>query len=221
MYDSCEIYMSNIGNLKINESTEQLTNKIKNGDFSAKHKLVQKNLKLVVKRAIKFFNMSDEPLNDLISQGNLGLLRAIESYDPNIGQFTTYATNWIDGYILKYIKKYGEGIFHTQLNSRFNKENTKRFVPFDELSEIGNEYYSNTLTEINLDQIESRYILNKLLPSITPKEFSILYRKFVAGESPEEISKDYNVTRQRIDKIIKVALEKLREEGKQYGKVNN
>jgi RNA polymerase sigma factor (sigma-70 family) len=220
MYSS-ELYMSEIGNLKIEETSQQLSKKVKEGDFAAKQKLLQMNLKLVVKIAMKHTQISDEPLEDLISEGNLGLLRAIETYDPDISQFTTYASNWITGYILRYIKKYGEGIVHTQLNKNFSREKIKNFVSFDEISELGIEHYFNMTTEINVNQIDSKYILERLFSNITQKEISILYRKFVYGESPERISKDYNVTRQRIDKIIKVALKKLKDEGKQYGEIDN
>ena len=65
------------------------------GDEVARRKMIESNLRLVVKIARRYYNRGME-FSDLIEEGNLGLLRAVEKYDPERGfRFSTYATWWI------------------------------------------------------------------------------------------------------------------------------
>lgn len=79
-----------------------LGNKIKEGSQSAKAKIVQANLKNVVVIARKIVHKSDLPLMDLIQEGNLGLMVAVEKFDWSYGtRFITYASWWIRQSIFK------------------------------------------------------------------------------------------------------------------------
>jgi RNA polymerase primary sigma factor len=69
--------------------------RIRNGDAEARDKLIRSNLRLVVKIAHDFRGMG-LPLPDLISEGNIGLMRAAEKFDPDKGaKFSSYASWWI------------------------------------------------------------------------------------------------------------------------------
>jgi RNA polymerase nonessential primary-like sigma factor len=69
--------------------------RIKKGDESARHRMIESNLRLVVKIARRYINRG-LPLLDLIEEGNLGLIHAVKKFDPERGfRFSTYATWWI------------------------------------------------------------------------------------------------------------------------------
>ncbi|MGF1449601.1 MAG: RNA polymerase sigma factor RpoD/SigA [Opitutales bacterium] len=92
-----KIYLQEIGRtplLTINEEIE-LAVRIKQGDQEARHKMIKANLRLVVKIAHDYSNFG-LPLLDLISEGNIGLIKAVERFDPaKGGKLSTYAAWWI------------------------------------------------------------------------------------------------------------------------------
>lgn len=95
--DTMKLYMQNIGQFPLVSPEEEieLAAKIKDGDDDAKQKLIRSNLRLVVKIAHDFKGLG-LPLLDLISEGNIGLMRAVEKFDPSKGaKLSSYAAWWI------------------------------------------------------------------------------------------------------------------------------
>ncbi len=95
--DSVRLYLREIGRVKMIKPDEEieLARQIAKGDGEAKKKLIQANLRLVISIAKKYVNRG-LPFQDLIQEGNLGLIRAAEKFDHTKGfKFSTYATWWI------------------------------------------------------------------------------------------------------------------------------
>ena len=95
--DSIRLYLCEIGKVDLLTAKEEveLARRIEKGDQSAKSKLAEANLRLVVSIAKKYIGRGLSFL-DLIQEGNIGLFRAVEKFDPNRGfKFSTYATWWI------------------------------------------------------------------------------------------------------------------------------
>ena len=83
------------GGLLTHEEEIDLSKRAKAGDRKARQRLIEKNLRLVVSVAKKYRGYG-LPFEDLIQEGNVGLMKAIEKYDPDRGyRFSTYATWWI------------------------------------------------------------------------------------------------------------------------------
>ena len=95
--DSMQVYMQAISKtplLKPEEEVE-LAERIKQGDQEARDKMIAANLRLVVKIAYQYNNFGLQLL-DLISEGNIGLIKAVERFDPSKGgKLSTYAAWWI------------------------------------------------------------------------------------------------------------------------------
>ena len=95
--DSVRLYLREIGKIPLlsNEEETDLAYRIVKGEKKAKDKMVEANMRLVVSIAKRYSGRGLDFL-DLIQEGNTGLLRAVEKFDPDKGfKFSTYATWWI------------------------------------------------------------------------------------------------------------------------------
>ncbi len=95
--DPVKVYLKEIGRVPLltNEEEIELANKMMTGDPMAKKRLSEANLRLVVSIAKRYVGRGMQFL-DLIQEGNLGLIKAVEKFDPTKGfKFSTYATWWI------------------------------------------------------------------------------------------------------------------------------
>lgn len=110
--ESLKKYLAEIARIKPFAAGEEMACaiKAKDGDEKAVTELIIRNLRFVVSVA-KRYSSDIVPLNDLVNQGNLGLIEASKNYDPNRGlKFISYSVFWVRKFILEYLNEYGRMI---------------------------------------------------------------------------------------------------------------
>ncbi|MCL4693951.1 MAG: RNA polymerase sigma factor RpoD/SigA [Candidatus Hydrogenedentes bacterium] len=105
-------YLAEISRIPLLATSEEirLAEEAQKGSAEARRKLIVSNLRLVVSIAKKYLYYG-LPLQDLIEEGNIGLMKAVERYDPGRGcKFSTYATWWIRQAITRALSNYGRTV---------------------------------------------------------------------------------------------------------------
>jgi len=237
--NAVQIYLKQIENIHILSRGEEevCAKKASCGDEKAKEKLIISNLRFVVSIAVKYQNLG-LPLMDLINEGNMGLIRAVEKFDVTKGfKFISYARWWIRHFILKAIFEQSTSIklplkYATQLSKRQEENDSEllkklkqvyRPVSLDQkLSEDTN---SDTIMDLVDDRkydmpekvvMENnlREIINEILLKLKPIERDVIRRHFgLNGKKPltlKEIGEKYHLTKERIRQIEHTALDKLK-----------
>lgn len=183
--------------------------KMKQGDASARDKLVEHNLRLVVHIIKKYYaNYSDQ--DDLISIGTIGLIKAVNSFDSDKGtRLATYASRCIENEILMYFR---------------NQKKSAQDVSMNEPIDIDAQGNPLTLSEIIftddtiVDDIDKKLKLERLRQAVAgiedPREKLIIVRRYgLDGRMPltqREIAKQLNISRSYVSRIEKKVLHSLR-----------
>lgn len=110
--DALDLYLKDIGDkpLLTADQENELANRIAKGDMEARRIMIVSNLRLVVNLAKRYSGRGVE-LTDLIAEGNLGLMKAVDKFDPQKGnRFSTYASCWIRQSISRCIADQGRTI---------------------------------------------------------------------------------------------------------------
>ncbi len=176
----------------------------------AKAVLIERNLRLVAHVAKKYQNV-DEDMEDLISIGCIGLIKAIDSFDAGKGRLATYACRCIDNELLMLLR---------------SKKKTSRevslFEPIGQDKE-GNEIHLVDVIEQQqtdvIDSLELRNNIKKLQKllndCLTPREKEIIIYRYGLGGRQEitqsEIGEKLGISRSYVSRIEKKALSKLRQ----------
>lgn len=143
--DAVKMYLKEIGRVELLSAKEEieLAQRIEQGDESARMRMAEANLRLVVSIARRYVGRGVLFL-DLIQEGNMGLMKAIEKFDPTKGfKFSTYATWWIRQAITRAIADQGRTIrVPVHMVERINK-----------LVQVSRRWLSETGSEPSLEQI--------------------------------------------------------------------
>jgi RNA polymerase sigma factor (sigma-70 family) len=179
------------------------------GDAEAKQKLVRHNLAFVLVIARKQ-RRGTLRLDDVIQEGNLGLLRAVEKFDPDAGtRFLTYAAWWIRAYIGKYLKE-ARSTVRPRSGTVAQNDISLDCAPSDEgevpgLDRVEDEAPGPEATYLSAETTrEVRSLLRSARERIGELGWDIVRDRLLQPDSPrtlEEIGKRWGVSRERTRQI--------------------
>ena len=190
------------------EEEREMTRRLKNHDEAARATLIEHNLRLVVFISRRFEN-TGIPLEDLISIGTIGLIKAVGTFDCDKKiKMATYASRCIENEILMFLRK----------SSRLRLE-----VSLDEPLKTdwdGNELLPSTVS-VNLDKEIERDILRDALERLNPREKRIIMLRFGLGGHRERTQKEVadllGISQSYISRLEKRILSRLNTELKRIG----
>lgn len=184
--------------------------KMKQGDQSARNKLIEHNLRLVA-HIVKKFDNRGEDADDLISIGTIGLIKGVQTFDDTKGtRLATYAARCIENEILMYLR---------------STKKTRNEVFLQE--PIGADKDGNEITLMDVlqddeeeipDQIGQKFQaahLNKLLKNLSKRERTVLIMRYGLEGQPKktqrEIAEMLNISRSYVSRIEKRAIRMLKQ----------
>lgn len=183
------------------EEERDLAIKIQEGDNNALNKLVEHNLRFVIKVA-KGYRDRGVSFADLISEGNLGLIHAAKKFDPNKDiKFVSYAVWWIRCYINDFITE------HTINNKEIS---TDSYTNYQHHEDFINEKFEENLNNLN----DRNSTIADLIICLKDRERDIIQMSFgLNGEKEmtlDEISKVTDLSMERVRQIKDTAIMKLK-----------
>jgi RNA polymerase primary sigma factor len=214
--DSVRLYLREIGKIPLLNAEEELklAYEIKAGDKLAKDKMAEANMRLVVSIAKRYVGRGLDLL-DLIQEGNTGLLRAVEKFDPDKGfKFSTYATWWIRQAITRAIADQARTIrIPVHMVETINKLlRTQRRLTQELNREPTNEEIAEAM-EIEVDKVEHimkiKQDISSLDASIRDDEEDSVLSDFIEDE--DTVSPEESATNQLLKEQVKDILGALTE----------
>lgn len=214
--DSVRLYLREIGKIPLLSAEEELelAHRVVAGDKVAKDKMAEANMRLVVSIAKRYVGRGLDLL-DLIQEGNTGLLRAVEKFDPDKGfKFSTYATWWIRQAITRAIADQARTIrIPVHMVETINKLlRTQRRLTQELNREPTNEEIAKAM-EIEVDKVEHimkiKQDISSLDASIRDDEEDSVLADFIEDE--DTISPEQSATNQLLKEQVKEVLSALTE----------
>ena len=193
------------------EQESECLKKMKNGDLEARNELIERNMRLVAHVAKKYQNPEDE-MEDLISIGTIGLIKAVETYKEDYGsRLATYAARCIDNELL--------------MHFRAKKKTSKEVSLYEP---IGTDKEGNQIQLLDvvvsededvvelLEQDRKVRRLNEIIPqTLSGRELFIIINRYGLYEkktmTQREIARKLGISRSYVSRIEKRAIEKLRQ----------
>ncbi len=191
------------------EDEEKLIENLKNGDESVRTILIEHNLRLVVYIAQKF-EKSSVGIEDLISIGTIGLIKAINSFDANKNiKIATYASRCIENEILMYMRKNSKTKLDLSLDNPLNTDSDGNELLLQDV--IGTDPDMLFKTYENLVEKDQ---LKIAVESLMPRERNIMEMRYGLNTNKEmtqkEVADELEISQSYISRLEKKILDKLK-----------
>lgn len=192
---------------------QRLTILIQQGDEQARQTLIEHNLRLVTHIAKTYYHPKVELL-DLIQEGNLGLIEAVDRFNPEMGhRFSTFAVWWIRKRILRYLGKSEDLVrLDTPIKGEEGEALCLGDTIMDEETILGGPACEGQDTQ--LEQEESRQQMRQRIALLSEREKEVLMMLYGVTEehalTPQEVAERLGVSIRRFYHIRDRALKKLK-----------
>lgn len=190
------------------EEEQELSEKLANGDENAREKLIVHNLRLVVYIAKKFEN-SGVNIEDLISIGTIGLIKAVNTFSPekNI-KLATYASRCIENEILMHLRKIASQKVEISLDEPLNTDwDGNELMLADVLGSDGDEINRE------MEEEDEKRILLQVIDTLPEREKEIIDMRFGLGEKEEltqkQVADKLGISQSYISRLEKRIIKKI------------
>lgn len=193
------------------EQESECLKKMKNGDLEARNELIERNMRLVAHVAKKYQSPEDE-MEDLISIGTIGLIKAVETYKEDYGsRLATYAARCIDNELLMHFRAKKKTSKEVSLYEPIGTDKEGNQIQL--LDVVVSE--DEDLVEL-LEQDRKVRRLNEIIPqTLSGRELFIIINRYgLYGKktmTQREIARKLGISRSYVSRIEKRAIEKLRQ----------
>lgn len=184
------------------------------GSQAARQKLIEHNLRLVA-HIIKKYYASQNDQEDLISIGTIGLIKAIDTFDPAKGiRLSSYASRCIENEILMFFRSGRKSAQDVSLNEPIDTDKEGNALTILDTMAV-----DDIIVESIDTKMKSEKLYRFLQSSLTPREREVVCRRYgLLGFAPQPqrvVAKRLGISRSYISRIEKKALEKLRQQFQQ------
>ena len=178
-------------------------------DVHAREQLIEHNLRLVA-HIVKKYDIKKTQSDDLISIGTIGLIKAVDTFRPQMGKkLTTYASRCIENEILMYLRKNRNSFQEVSLNEPIANEKDGSEITL--LDAIAAPQQRSVVERIQLEQELKQ--LRRYLPLLEERELLVLEKRFGLNgrkeQTQKEIAQELNISRSYVSRIEKRAFLKL------------
>ena len=193
------------------EQESECLKKMKNGDLEARNELIERNMRLVAHVAKKYQNPEDE-MEDLISIGTIGLIKAVETYKEDYGsRLATYAARCIDNELLMHFRAKKKTSKEVSLYEPIGTDKEGNQI---QLLDVVVSEDEDVVELLEQDRKVSR--LNEIIPqTLSGRELFIIINRYgLYGKktmTQREIARKLGISRSYVSRIEKRAIEKLRQ----------
>jgi RNA polymerase sporulation-specific sigma factor len=175
------------------------------GDINAKNKLIEHNLRLVAHIIKKYYSNSNDQ-DDLISIGTIGLIKAVNTFDPNKGiRLSSYAARCIENEVLMYFRSTKKSAQDISMNEPINTDKDGNALTLIDVMSTEDTIFEDLDCKIKSEQL-NKYILEVL----TPREQAIIKLRYgLNGRKPltqREVAKIMGISRSYVSRIEKKSL---------------
>ncbi|OUM96221.1 MAG: sporulation sigma factor SigE [Thermobacillus sp. ZCTH02-B1] len=193
------------------EEEEYLLKRLPSGDAAIRAMLIERNLRLVVYIARKFENTGVH-IEDLVSIGAIGLIKAVNTFDPEKKiKLATYASRCIENEILMYLRRSSKTRTEVSFDEPLNIDwDGNELLLSDVLGTEGDTIYRNIEEQVD------RKLLQKALDKLTERERTIMELRFGLADGEEKTQKDVadllGISQSYISRLEKRIIKRLRKE---------